>query len=297
MSVVHLRSFVEVYRQRSISRAAEELGLTQPAVSQHIASLEAQLERQLFQRHARGVTPTVVAEDLAHRISDGLDRAENALAELRARSGKLAGTLHLCGPSDILSDLVAPKLRVLMANNLALRLYPSQGEATRDMLLAGEADFAFAVEPPSDQRIASQRIGMEELVLVAPPAMAAKIAAGGDIASGLSGQPFVAYELGRYLIRLWLDHNEVDASRAEQAVVAPDLRCLRNLVVEQFGWSVLPRYLIGSLLDSGAITQIAGPKGNPTTPYYMLWLKSAMRSPRLTMARQLIGASFDRYHP
>lgn len=292
MSVVHLRSFVEVYRQRSISRAAEELGLTQPAVSQHIASLEAQLERKLFERHARGVTPTVVAEDLANKVSDGLDRAENALAEMRARSSRLAGTLHLCGPSDLLSDLVVPKLRVLMQNNLALSLHPSQGEATIDMLLAGDADFAFAVAVPDDPRIAAERIGAEELVLVAPPAMAALVKPRRGLAKALSMHPFVAYELGRYFIRLWLDHNGLDAGHAEQSVVAPDLRCLRNLVVENFGWSVLPRYLIGPTLESGRMVEIAGPIGNPTTPYYALWLKSAMRSPRLTRARDLVLAQF-----
>lgn len=292
MSVTHLRSFVEVYRQRSISRAAEELGLTQPAVSQHIASLEAQLERQLFTRHARGVAPTVVADDLAHRISDGLDRAENALAELRARSSRLAGTLHLCGPSDILSDLVVPKLHILTENNLALRLYPAQGDETGQMLLAGKADFAFTVQAPADERIASKRIGMEELVLVAPPEMATRIKPRRGLAKSLSSQPFVAYELGLYLIRLWLDHNEIDVGRAEQSVVAPDLRCLRNLVVENFGWSVLPRYLIGAALDSGSLVEIAGPNGNPTTPYYARWLKSAMRSPRLTRAKELVLAQF-----
>lgn len=292
MSVVHLRSFVEVYRQRSISRAAEELGLTQPAVSQHIASLEAQLERKLFERHARGVTPTVVAEDLAHRVSDGLDRAENALAELRARSSRLAGTLHLCGPSDILSDLVVPKLRVLTENNLSLRLYPSQGEATIKLLLAGDADFAFAVAEPDDQRIAAQRIGLEELVLVAPREMAAELKPGRNLGKALTSRPFVAYELGLYLIRLWLDHNDIDVGHAEQSVVAPDLRCLRNLVVENFGWSILPRYLIGTALETGSIVEIAGPNGNPTTPYYALWLKSAMRSPRLTRAKELVLAQF-----
>ncbi|MFV0294536.1 MAG: LysR family transcriptional regulator [Hyphomicrobiaceae bacterium] len=292
MSVIHLRSFVEVYRQHSISRAAEELGLTQPTVSQHIASLEAQLERKLFERHARGVAPTVVAEDLFNKVSDGLDRAENALAEMQARSNRLAGTLHLCGSSDILSDLVVPKLRILTENNLSLRLYPSQGETTMELLLAGDADFAFAVAEPVDKRIGGQRIGMEELVLVAHPSMAPHMKRRRDLPKVLSSQPFVAYEQGLYLIRLWLEHNEIDVGRAEQNVIAPDLRCLRNLVVENFGWSVLPRYLIGSSLKAGAMIEISGPNGNPTTPYYALWLKSAMRSPRLTRAKELVLSQF-----
>ena len=79
-----LRTFVEVYRQRSISGAARALDLTQPAVSQHIASLEGAIGRQLFERHAQGVTPTAAADELAADIGDRLDLAEAALAETGA---------------------------------------------------------------------------------------------------------------------------------------------------------------------------------------------------------------------
>ena len=65
MSLLQLRTFVEVYRRRSLSEAARAIGITQPAASQHIASLEAQLGRPLFDRHSRGVRPTAIADDLA----------------------------------------------------------------------------------------------------------------------------------------------------------------------------------------------------------------------------------------
>ena len=74
-----LRTFVEVYRQRSISGAARSLELTQPAVSQHIASLESAIGRTLFERHPHGVNPTAAADELAAEIGDrhldGLDAA------------------------------------------------------------------------------------------------------------------------------------------------------------------------------------------------------------------------------
>ena len=48
MSLPQMRTFIEVYRRRSLSDAARALGITQPAASQHIASLEAQLGHPLF---------------------------------------------------------------------------------------------------------------------------------------------------------------------------------------------------------------------------------------------------------
>ncbi|MFX4315554.1 LysR family transcriptional regulator, partial [Enterobacter sp. 63] len=77
MSLVRLRTFIEVYRQRSISGAARALNLTQPAVSQHISGLEVAVGRPLFERQAHGVVPTAAADDLAADIGNSLDTAES----------------------------------------------------------------------------------------------------------------------------------------------------------------------------------------------------------------------------
>ena len=53
MSLPRMRTFMEVFRQRSISGAARSLNLTQPAVSQHIAGLEVAIGRPLFERLVR----------------------------------------------------------------------------------------------------------------------------------------------------------------------------------------------------------------------------------------------------
>lgn len=288
MSLVQLRSVVEVHRHRSISRAADELGLTQPAVSQHIASLEAQIERPLFIRLPRGVKPTAIADDLVRRIAAGLDEAEAAFAELRARSTGLSGRLHLCGPADILADLVTPHLHVLIEHRLSLQLHPVEGELINAMLLDGRADFAFGVDAVDDPRIASVRVGTQELLLVASPEMAGRIAQAGGPGYGLPAHPLITYEPGRYLIRQWTGRNGIGIGQAGETVIVPDLRCLCNLVTLGFGWSVLPRYAVAKALAEGGLVAIDGPNGNPLTHFHMRWLKAALRSPRIARARSLI---------
>ena len=113
-----LRTFIEVYRQRSISGAARALSLTQPAVSQHIASLEAAIGRQLFERSAHGVDPTAAADELALDIGDRLDLAEAALSTARARSAEMAGTVRVIGHADFLSEVVAPLLVPLLETGM-----------------------------------------------------------------------------------------------------------------------------------------------------------------------------------
>ena len=61
--LAHLRTFLEVYRQKSFSKAANALGITQPAVSQQVQALEVLIGKPLFIRQSRGVVPTDVAEE------------------------------------------------------------------------------------------------------------------------------------------------------------------------------------------------------------------------------------------
>ncbi|MFV0279881.1 MAG: LysR family transcriptional regulator [Rhodoblastus sp.] len=288
MSIVLLRSFVEVYRQGSVSRAARELGLTQPAVSGHIASLEALLERKLFTRQPYGMRPTTIADELAQRVSKALDTAEGALAEVRARSSVLSGTIHLCGPSEILSDFIVDGLRRLTAQDLAIKLIPSSDAASVELLIEGRVDFAFAIPAFDDPRIDHQVYSKEELVLVAAPPLADTIAQTGSLAAGLASTPYLIYDPQRTLIEIWLDYNGVKAVLGQELATAPDLRALRNFAASGLGWTVLPRYLAAPSLADAALREIAGPRGNPATTFHIHWLKSAMRNPRTAKARMLL---------
>lgn len=76
-----LRVFDAVFRHGSVSRAADELGLSQPAVSQAITRLRRQLGNPLFERVHGGVRPTPRAERLSQAVSSAMATLEVALAE------------------------------------------------------------------------------------------------------------------------------------------------------------------------------------------------------------------------
>lgn len=82
----HLRTFLEAYRSGSFSKAAELLGITQPAASQHIQSLETLVGKRLFIRQARGVTATEAADELARSVSPFIDGLEEKLSSFRSGS-------------------------------------------------------------------------------------------------------------------------------------------------------------------------------------------------------------------
>ncbi|HEY4318968.1 MAG TPA: LysR family transcriptional regulator [Herbaspirillum sp.] len=81
--LTHLRTFLDVYRSQSFSRAAEHLGITQPAASLHIQALEALVGEPLFIRRSRGVTATGAADELAGSVGSYLDGLEAKLASYR----------------------------------------------------------------------------------------------------------------------------------------------------------------------------------------------------------------------
>lgn len=288
MSLRNLRSFVEAYRCRSLSEAAHNLNLTQPAVSQHIAALEAQLGRKLFDRQSRGVAPTAVARDLAAQIGDGLDRAETALATMQARSASLSGVVHIAGPSELMAERVAPLLQDLIEAGLHARIHLGGKASLYDALLGGDVDLAFTASHPDNAQLAATRVGVETLMAVAAPAMAKKIASHGNLSDALPHMPYVAYDADLPLIRQWCDENHIQLDNRQPAVTAPDLRLLRPLVEAGIGWSVIPDYLCARALQTGTLVPLTGADTSPKNSLYLAWAKSSLRHPRVAFARDVL---------
>lgn len=288
MQLQQLRTFVEVYRRRSISEAARVLGLTQPAVSQHVASLESQLGRPLFERHARGVRPTAIAEELAAGLGQSLDSAEAALASMRARSAEMGGVVHIAGPSDYMAESVAPRLDPLLKAGLELRLHVGGRDLLFDMLLNGRTDLAFIVSRPDDARLTFQPLGTEKLHACASPAIAKAIMDSDDLAAALSDTPHLAYDLERPVVRTWLQANRLPLPPTMPVVTAPDLRVLRMMLCNGTGWTVLPDYLCAASVARGGLMIIPPPIATPENRFHLAWTPSALRQPRVALARTLL---------
>ncbi|MCJ0765214.1 LysR family transcriptional regulator [Variovorax sp. CYS-02] len=100
-----LRVFDAVYRTRSVSRASEDLGLSQPAASQAIARLRLVLKDALFVRVQGGVEPTPKAQRLATAVRLAISTLENALLEAEefdARYARRTFRLHLTDTGEAL---------------------------------------------------------------------------------------------------------------------------------------------------------------------------------------------------
>lgn len=288
MSLVRLRTFMEVYRQRSISGAARALNLTQPAVSQHISGLEVAIGRPLFERQPQGVIPTPAAEDLAADIGSSLDTAESALASARARSMDVSGTLQIIGHADFMADKLAGELLPLLESGIRVHMHTGDGPMVTQMVVEGHCDLGITAHPVTDSRLKGEVIFRDKVLAVAAPGVASRLNASPNFATDLLQEPLLAYNLELSLIDHWLEKNRISYQTLLPAMVGQDLRGQRSLLVQGFGWSVMPLFLCQQQIERGELVALQAPVGDTEIRYNLVWLASALRQPRVAHARQTL---------
>lgn len=166
-----LRTFLAVARRSSFTRAAEELHLTQPAVSMHIRKLERAVGASLFDYIGRRVSLTATGQVLsqyAERVLALEDELRAALADLDdVCQGPFAiGTSTTIGIS-ILPDL----LRRFVAEHpqVTLHVRIGMGDEIVQGLLDGLLDVGIMTGVVADERIEAEPVFEDELVLIVPP--------------------------------------------------------------------------------------------------------------------------------
>lgn len=144
LSTSELNCFVTVAHWGSFARAATELGISQPALSKSISKLERSLAVRLFERNARGVTPTVFGDAL-------LKRAISLLAELRAASREIeilrggeGGVVTVGAAPAVTADFVPDLIKSMSKSTLAVRMRVVEGlaEDLVEGVRCGTLDFA-----------------------------------------------------------------------------------------------------------------------------------------------------------
>mgnify|MGYP001063495935 CR=1 FL=1 len=286
----HLRTFIEAYRLQSFSRAAESLGMTQPAASLHIQALEAFVAKPLFVRRARGVTPTEAADELARAIGPMIDGLEMRMASYRL-GGEMGGTVHIAGPSDFIYSKIAAGLAPLMAQGFQIRVHTGNRDRIYSLLNASTADLAITASMPNEHSHGFARLWTERFLLVLAPEMAKQLGKR-PTAQRLAKLPLIAFDEDLPLIRpVWTALFQF-APTLQAALTIADLRIIQDLVVKGHGWSVLPDYQCAEALESGLLVSITSRQDAPTNNLYLVWQKTVMRNPRIVHVRDFILGMF-----
>ncbi|STU90629.1 LysR family transcriptional regulator [Klebsiella pneumoniae] len=113
-NVNDLLSFMVVARERSFTRAAAQLGVSQSALSHAMRHLETRLDVRLLTRTTRSVVPTEAGERLIQRLGPHLEEIEQALAALRDTRERPAGNLRITAGEHAASAVLWPALKPFM---------------------------------------------------------------------------------------------------------------------------------------------------------------------------------------
>jgi len=172
MDTRQLAAFCAVVERKSFSQAAERLGVTQPAVSLQVRSLEKRLGRQLLDRSGRRVEPTETGLALYRGAQRLLALEGQLLEELEAGGeGELGGTLEV-GASTGPGSTVVPVLlcEFQRANpGVAISLSISDTQSVVDRVAARELELGVVGAARRHRGVAFEPFFRDEVVLACPP--------------------------------------------------------------------------------------------------------------------------------
>jgi DNA-binding transcriptional LysR family regulator len=153
MELRHLRYFVAVADAGSVSRAATQLHVTQPALSRQVRDLESELGLPLFDRVGRRLQLTASGDTLLQRTRDILRSAEALREQASALAGGTAGTLRLGATAQTLESLISGFLVGFRRQwpGIDVRLIEDGGMRLKTRVQRGELHLALGAVPAGDE--------------------------------------------------------------------------------------------------------------------------------------------------
>jgi DNA-binding transcriptional LysR family regulator len=175
LDVGRLRFFNEVARAGSFTEAALRLSYTQSAVSQQIATLEAELGLTLIERGTRPLRLTDAGEVLLRHATSIFGQVATAQAELSAIAGLETGIVRMAGFSSACATILPTAIATFVREhpNVAVTLTEMRPKAAHSALRAGDLDLAVTYEyppaaPAHDDGVQRVSLGDDHLVIVLP---------------------------------------------------------------------------------------------------------------------------------
>ncbi len=291
MDLFQLEAFLAVAEERSFSRAAARLHRTQPAVSQIVARLEAELGETLLERSARDGSLTDAGEVLgeyARKMLNLRAEAAAALADLRSlHTGRLTLAANEYTCLYLLPVLVAfrrqhPKIKVAVQRSFASRIADEVSQHTVDL---GVLSFR-----PDDPQVHSVVVYRDDLVCIVGPQHPLAGAGQASIAR-LGREIFVAHNVPSPLRKKVIETFARHKTPLNIEVELPSLEAIKRFVERGSGVALVPRLTADRELAHGALLAVDVPELRTERHLRLVWRKRAA----LSHAAQAFLAGVEAY--
>ena len=262
MDTRQLAAFCTVVERKSFSQAAERLGVTQPAVSLQIRSLEQRLGRQLLDRSGRRVEPTEAGRRLYASAQRVLAAEEHLLEDLDADDeGAITGTLEL-GASTGPGGTVVPLLLCEFQEqhpDLGVRLTVSDTQTVVDRVAGRELELGIVGAGRRHRGVAFEPFFSDEVVLACP---AEHRFAGKTVSlDDLKGEKLIVMQDGAGVRQVIEDELRKAGMRLRDLDVRLELglqESVRAAVEAGYGVTFISRTAVEAGLEAGTLAEAQG---------------------------------------
>jgi DNA-binding transcriptional LysR family regulator len=248
-----LKVFETVARHLSFSRAAEELHLTQPAISTQIKTLEGHIELPLFEQLGKKIYLTPAGTELLHYTREIIRQFQDAEAAMSRFKGVSGGKLNVAVISA--GGYFFPRLMVEFARRhegVTLNLSVHNREELLGQLAYNLTDLAVMVRPPHDMDTVNESFAPHPYVIVAAPdhPLAGKKQIPLDV---IVREPFVVREKGS---DTWNSMKEGFTHHLANLNIATEIKStetIKQAVIAGMGISFLSAHTISLELKAGSL--------------------------------------------
>lgn len=243
MDVRGLRYFIAIVDCGSLNKAAEQVFVAQPALSHHLAALEAELGVPLLLRSSKGVAPTDAGWTLYRHARNIMKQLELTRSEVRATGTGVSGTVAVGLPTTVAAVVAMPLVRAARTvyPDIRLQLFESMSGYIGELLANLRLDFAILFRDSESRAVELEPLAQESLCLIGQPGVASVSANQHAVEmKDLDGVPLVLPS-GAQSLRLLVERSFAQAGIELNVVADLDsLPCLLGAAQQGLACTILP---------------------------------------------------------
>ena len=277
-----VRTFECAARLLSYTRAAEELGVTQGAVSRQIATLETYIGQPLFRRVGRGIALTFAGERYATDVREALARVESASARVMHRPDE---SVLIVGAAAVASRWLIGRLADFQRAHRALSVHLRDIASTADL---HGIDIAVLVEPANEPSVDSLEILRERLTPVCSPAAAVP-----DSHASLARGTLLHLTAYPDAWTNWFTAVGFSGGYAFQGPVFDEVAMAIEAAIQGQGVAIVPAHAVEADTRSGRLVAPFPVSVSSGRRYHLAWPKAKGRLQKVRLFRDFILAAPD----
>lgn len=288
MDFRQLRYFVEIVDAASFSKAAEQLRIAQPSLSQHVRSLEAELGVVLLERHARGVRPTELGRVLCEHARSLLRELGRTKDLLRSSYESPIGKITVGLPTSACRGLALPLIKAAAERypGISIHLVEAMTGSLDEWIEAGRLDVALLYDHRASETIAATEVMVEDIVLIA--AATADLPAERPLPFSLTASLPIALPSRPHVIRAVIE--QAGARYAIRPNVVLDCDSLQALIqLTRNGYmTLLPAFAFAEEISRGELVAVPFCDPTPAWRLSVVLSKSTMHQRASTAIAELM---------